>query len=132
MASAPDGTSAPATWKTALGLSLVLALAVAVRLWYFTGLALGDDTLYAAQVIANARGGFWPPAPYHWHTRLGVTVPAALAVRLFGLHPLAFVLWPLAASLGGIVLAYRVGGDCGGPRAAWLAAVLAAAFPLDI
>ena len=31
------------------------------------------------QAIAHVVGA-WPPEPYHWHTRLGVTPPTAVSV----------------------------------------------------
>ena len=70
--------------------------AFGMRLAYFTGLSLGDDVFYALQSIAHARHLSWPPLPYHWQTRLGVTIPTSVSLAFFGLNPFAFVL----ASMG--------------------------------
>src|SRR6266852_3036360 len=70
----------------------LLGLALVVRLLFFTGMALGDDVFYATQAVALAESGSWPPEPYHWQTRLGMVLPTALAVKLLGPQPLAFVL----------------------------------------
>jgi hypothetical protein len=115
-------------WK----LAVLLTLALGLRLCYFTGLALGDDVFYSTQALAWAGSGSWPPEPCHWHTRLGIVAPTALSVKLFGTSPIAFVLWPLAASVAGVLVCFAVADDLLGRRTAWLAALFQAAFPLEV
>src|SRR5579872_7438463 len=115
-------------WK----LGALLLVALVIRLAYFTGLALGDDVFYSTQALAWAESGSWPPEPHHWHTRLGIVAPAALAVRLLGPCPAAFILWPLVASVAAVLVCFLVARDLIGRRAAWLAAAFQAVFPLEV
>jgi 4-amino-4-deoxy-L-arabinose transferase-like glycosyltransferase len=110
----------------------LLLAALLVRLLYFTGLALGDDVFYSTQAQAWAQSGNWPPQPLHWHTRLGMVAPVALCIKLFGPCPIAFVLWPLLASVTGVLVCFAVATDLVGRRTAWVAAVFQAAFPLEL
>src|SRR5687767_8019254 len=82
-----------------------------LRLLLFTGLSLGDDVFYQLQAIAHALGGTWPPEPYHWETRLGITLPTAALIWLAGLHPFVLIIVPLAASTAGIYVTYRIAHD---------------------
>jgi hypothetical protein len=112
-------------------LGLLLALALGLRLLYFTGLALGDDVFYATQSLACSRGE-WPPQPYHWNTRLGIVGPTALSVLCLGPRPAAFVLWPLALSTLNVLVCFFLAWDLTDRRTAWLAALFQAAFPLEV
>ena len=118
--------------KTVSALLWLVPLALTLRILFFTGLSLGDDVFYALQSIGHAIGGQWPPEPFHWQTRLGMTLPTALAIGLFGLNPIAFVLWPLIASVAGVVVCYRVARDFATERVAILAATFQACFPLEL
>jgi hypothetical protein len=104
---------------------------LAIRLLFFTGMALGDDVFYGTQAVALAEGR-WPPEPLHWHTRMGLVVPTAVFVKCFGLHPGAFVLLPLAASTLSVGICFLVAKSLVDRRTAWLAAILYAAFPLEV
>lgn len=119
-------SSRPLRW------ALVIAVAAALRLAFFTGLSLGDDVFYASEAAALANGGGWPPPQLHWHTRLGLILPTGSAVATLGWAPPVFVWLPFAASLFGVWLAYRVAADTIGPDAAWIAALFQATFPLEL
>jgi hypothetical protein len=106
--------------------------AFGLRLFYFTGLSLGDDVFYALQSIAHARHLSWPPLPYHWQTRLGVTIPTSVSLAFFGLKPFAFVLWPLLASTATVTVAYLVAREFLSERAAVLVAIFQTCFPLEL
>jgi hypothetical protein len=130
---ATNGSGAPSLssgdfWK----LALLLGLTAAVRLIFFTGMALGDDVFYVTQSLACAQLASWPPEPLHWHTRLGVILPTVLSLKTFGTQPLAFVAWPLFISTLGVLVCFRVADDLAGRRAAWLAAMFQAVFPLEV
>jgi len=120
------------TGRRAARLGLLLAAAAAVRLWFFTGLALGDDVFYVSAAAALAEGQGWPPLPLHWHTRLGITASTAAGLSVAGWSPVVFVWLPFAASLAGVWLCQHVVERVAGERAAWVAAILYAAFPLEI
>jgi hypothetical protein len=110
----------------------ILGVAAIVRLWFFTGLALGDDVIYAPQSMVFALGKGWPPQPYHWCTRIGLTVPTAVVIALVGRVRAAFVALPFAASLASVWLSYRAGRDVFGARFAGTAGFLHAFYPLEV
>ena len=114
----------------ALGVLLVFTLMV--RVLYFTGMAMGDDTEYAAQVIAHAMSGAWPPVAAHWNTRVGLTLPTTAVVWLLGPHPFAFVAWPLLAGILKVLVCLRIARSFTNARTAYLAAILAAVSPLEV
>jgi hypothetical protein len=124
--------SGPPRYATGFWLCALVACGLAVRLAYFTGMALGDDVFYSTQALVIAHDGQWPPEPYHWHTRLAVILPTAVSIKCLGPRPIAFVLWPLLASLTSIVACFAVASDLTDRRTAWLAACFQAAFPLEI
>jgi hypothetical protein len=112
--------------------AILFLAAVAIRLLFFTGLALGDDVFYVSASAAMSAGEGWPPLAYHWHTRLGVVGPTALALRIAGWQPGAFVWLPFAASLAGPWLTFLVIRSVADQRTAWLGLVLHLTFPLDV
>jgi hypothetical protein len=123
------------TWlprSRAARLAFLLVAAAAIRLFFFTGLALGDDVFYLSAAAALVDGQGWPPLPLHWHTRLGITLPTAAGIALFGWHPLVIVWLPLVASLASVWLSHHIAGRVAGTRAAWIAGVLTATFPMEV
>src|SRR5207237_584937 len=112
--------------RRAVTIGGLMLLALASRLAFFTGLSLGDDVFYALQATSHAFNHMWPPEPYHWQTRLGVTGPTALALLAFGKHPLTFVLWPLLASTLTVLVCYVIARQFVGERVALLAAAFQA------
>jgi 4-amino-4-deoxy-L-arabinose transferase-like glycosyltransferase len=113
-------------------ISCIILVSLIVRLLYFTGMSLGDDVFYTTQALSLAHTGRWPPEPYHWNTRLGVILPAALSIKTLGVHHIAFVLWPLLASTLSVLVCYFVAGELVGPKVARLAVVFQAVFPLEL
>ena len=96
------------------------------------GWGAGDDVIYLSQILAHVESGHWPPLAYHWSTRLGLTLPTVLVVKVFGLHPIAFVLLPLLASVLKIYIAYRVVLHLLDSEHALLVAAILAVYPLDV
>ena len=113
-------------------LLLIVGVAAVVRLVFFTGLALGDDVFYASEAMAFANKHGWPPLPYHWYTRIGLTGPTAAAIALLGPAPAAFVAVPFAASLASVWLSFRVALDVGDLEFATIVGVLHAFYPLEL
>ena len=110
----------------------IVALGCLLRMFLFTGLAVGDDVFYQLQAIAHALDGTWPPEPYHWQTRLAITLPTAAVIRLAGLHHWTMIVLPLAASTAGIYVTYRIASDFVDQRAALIATLLHAVYPLEL
>ena len=109
-----------------------LAVALALRLWFFNGLALFDDVNYWMQSIVTGLHGGWPPECSHWQTRIGFVLPCALLLKIFGLHlwiPYAFTL------LGGlleITLTYFIAREFVPEKTARLATWLCVFFPMNL
>lgn len=122
----------PERMRAGIAMLLLLGLALGLRLYYFTGLALGDDIMYTSQVLAHAYANGWPPEPYHWHTRLGLTMPTVLTVKLLGPIPIAFVLLPLLASLIKVVVSFGIAFRYTDLRGACLVGLLMAVFPSEV
>jgi hypothetical protein len=107
-------------------------LGLALRMFFFTGFAFGDDIFYGLQAAEHALNGAWPPQPYHWQTRLGVTMPTTLSLMMFGREPLAYVLWPLVVSVAAIPACYLMARVFVADRIALLAAAFQACFPIEL
>lgn len=129
-------TTARARWSGALSLTGVLTLALAARIWSFTGISGGwryDDSRYLL-VAENLANGHLPVEPGAWFaTRIVFLWPVATLIRLFGTSDYIAVAWPLAGSLASVFAAYLLGRDLGRRRAVGLiAASLVALAPLEL
>jgi hypothetical protein len=113
-------------------LALIVATGFVLRLVFFSGFALGDDVFYQLQAIAHGLAGAWPPEPYHWETRLAITLPTAALVRVAGLASWVFVIVPLTASTAGIFVAFRIAREFVEERTALLVALFQACYPLEL
>jgi len=115
----------------ALRLAFILLAAAALRLVFFTGLILYDDAYYVERAFALSLGHGSPPLN-HWEARIGLLLPTALAFRLFGFTYATTVAWSFVCSLASVTAAYAFGRRLLDERAALLAALLLAVFPLDV
>lgn len=131
-----DSRVPPALFSSAVSyrcpLTALLLIAAVVRLLFFTGLALGDDMVYAPQSMVFALLKGWPPPPYHWFTRIGLTIPTAAAISVFGTSPFVFVLVPFAASLAAVWLSFRVALEVRNLEFAVTVGILHAFYPLEV
>ena len=118
--------------NTSIRLATILLFALAIRIYYFTGLGVGDDVIYITQTLAHAMSGMWPPVHDHWSTRIGLTLPTALLLRWLGYEPWVFVLFPLAASMVKVLVCFMVGKAILGEKGGLIASLILATFPLDI
>jgi len=113
-----------------LQLAGTLLFGLSLRAWCFVGWGLPDDSYYAHTAFSLARGRF--DLRFGSNYRLGLHLPNALSLRLFGVSDVSFVLFPLACSLATIPLTYWIGKRLAGARAGLLAAALVAASPFDV
>src|SRR5919199_3562624 len=109
----------------------VTSLALLLRLIIFQGFLGGDDATYIRDARLLAQGHFIPGSN-QWDVRIGIIAPAALALRLFGLHEWSIVLYPLCLSLLSLPLIYFLGKAFCCRQVGLLAALLQACFPQDI
>ena len=114
-----------------LGLSAMLVLGLALRLFYFGGITGSDDASVAAEALKILENGFQTPFD-HYGIRIGLTIPLAAIFALFGVGEIQMAAIPLFWSMVGIWMAYLIGAHVHGPRAGLFAAALAALLPLEI
>ena len=108
-----------------LALGLLLLVALAVRLYFFCGLALRDDPAYSSLVHEILTKGY--PSVHHEASRaylsnLGLhsvfvgrpvfLLLIAASAKIFGWSEFSLVLPTLLCSLGTIVVTYQIGRIC--------------------
>ena len=117
-------------------LAFLVVLAAALRLWCFIGYGRGDDPLYVviAKRLLDEGSGFFTPATFAYgvNYRLGLYVPVAMSFALLGVNEFSYVLYPLLASLGSIVLVCLIGTALFDAEVGLIAAVLVAVSPFDV
>jgi 4-amino-4-deoxy-L-arabinose transferase-like glycosyltransferase len=115
-------------WVIGVGLFF---LALLLRLACFTGLIASDDGHYAgyAQLIADGR---YIPEYHHHAIRYGLLLPVALLYRVFGVGEWTTIAVPLVASSVAVALLFFIGTRLFGVRAALIAALLFATFPIQL
>ena len=126
------GKLSPAVW-----LILIVAVGVALRILMWSHAWGSDDTNYAHDAWRASFDFFGPMAEgakhNHHSLRKGLLLPTALMYRLFGVSDWTTGAWSFVCSIGLIVVAHRFARRIFSSEPAGLvAAVLMAAFPLDI
>lgn len=111
-----------------LGINL---LALAVRLIFFSGLQGSDDAIYLAHAYDFAEHGTIDRTPSHWVGRILVWMPVAAALRLGLSAQVALTWFPIVCSMVSLNAVFAAARARLGERAALLAALLFAFFPLD-
>jgi len=114
-----------------LVLGSVLVAAAVVQLLLFNGFLGSDDLVYVGRSLEIANG-IWSSADYNGALRYGYNIPAALAIWLVGLSPLAATLWPFVCSLVEVAVVYVFLDAYLGRRAALYGSLLLASAPLHI
>lgn len=114
-----------------LDLTLILLLALVVRLVTYNG-AFGSDDLTYFQRAAELARGEWTSANYNGALRYGFNLPAAGFISLFGESLFVANLYPLACSLIEIIAVYMLASAVMNRRAGVFAALLLASAPLHI
>lgn len=127
-----EGVS-PDPWQQAdwLALLLLLALAGALRLVFYSGFFGSDELNYVGQAAAISRGD-WTVSDYIGSVRYGMNLPNALFISLFGVSEFSGNFWPFLCSLGEVGLVYFVGRIVWGFKAAVLSSVVMATMPLHV
>jgi hypothetical protein len=110
---------------------MLLLLATALRLFFFTGLSGSDDTVYAIRGLETWLDQ-WVPSDYAGDLRYGVNLPIAAFVTVLGPGAAGIHAWALLCSLGEIALVFIVAHRLWGRGPAVLAALAMAVTPLHI
>ncbi|MCC7363271.1 MAG: glycosyltransferase family 39 protein [Dehalococcoidia bacterium] len=127
--------AANAAW---VGLAAILAVGLALRVFFFMGLVKVDPFTYADGAISMAR---WEPVYdpditgdvyYTQYIRLPVVVPAAALYKLFGPNDVTSTAVPIAVSLAAAVVAFLFVRRALGELPALCAAGFVAVFPVAV
>lgn len=119
-------------------LLLILAVATITRILAFKGVAGWDDLNYARTAHFISVGEYSqkviPQATHELahYTRLGLILPTALMVRIFGMNEFALSVYPMLCSLLLVLLAYAIGKNLLGVKEGLIAALVIAVFPLEV
>lgn len=111
--------------------AVVMAVAVAARAFFFVGVRQNDEFEYARRAHQMATGRFEVVHDVYAQ-RVGILAPTALFYRLGGVSNFTTTLWGELCSLGLVALAYGFALRLHSPRAALIAGLLAAVYPLDV
>jgi hypothetical protein len=124
----------PGSWRGRdwLALLAVVAAAAVLRLAFFAGFFGSDDVNSSTAALALARGEWATSSTYLASLRLGISIPAALFIRIFGFSELSASLWALAASLGEVALVFGIGRAAWGIAAGVLAGLVIALTPIHV
>ena len=117
--------------QNAILLGLIILLALALRLWHYTGPIGSDDTSYFLGAYEIVDGTYEPGTNY-WKLRYGMTLPIAASFKAFGTNEFAAAFWPMLCSLGAVAACYFLGKLVIDAATGLLAATLLAFYPLDI
>jgi len=95
-------------FQNAILLSLIILLALGVRLYHYTGPIGSDDTWYYLGAY-EMYDGTYEPGDNYWKTRYGMLLPIAASYMVFGANEFAAALWPMLCSLGAVAVCYFLG-----------------------
>ena len=112
-------------------LGLIILLALALRIGWYTGPIGSDDNHYLVGAY-EIYDGTYHPADNYWKTRYGMLLPIGAFDAIFGPGEFAGALWPMLCSLGAVVVCYFLGKLVLDEKTGLLAALLLAFYPLDI
>lgn len=114
--------------RTLAALFVLVALAAAARLHWFTGLVIGDDVVYSDLAVRFLHG---EQRITNVHSaRVGFFLPLCASYALFGPGEIPLVLYNLLCSLGSVVLAFLLGRRLFSDAAGLFAAAIVALHPL--
>lgn len=114
-----------------LAVGALVALAVAVRLLFYTGFFGSDELTYVESALRIASGDF-TPSGYIGAIRYGLQLPMAAFAALFGSSEYALNLWPFLCSVTEIALVATLGRHLVGRRAALTAGLILAVLPVHV
>lgn len=110
---------------------LLLTLALILRINFSAGLSGNDDLAIGFNAIRLLDQGLWLPQG-HYEARYGLIIPLAAIFYMFGVGVIQLIAMPMAVSLFGIFLAWRIGAGLFGRAAGLWAAAALAVYPMDV
>ena len=133
-----NGTPTADQWKRRLQphwpALLALLVGIGLRIWWFQGIGLNDDTEYADAAYRLAFGVGLDQYAFGSidSVRFGMVLPLAAVYRLMGVGNVTSGIFPLLCSSLTMWLTYLAGRALFSPAAGTVALILLATFPLDI
>lgn len=112
-------------------MTLLLVIAVAIRLVFFRGLFGSDDFTYIVRALEIASGE-WTSSNYNGALRYGFNIPAGLFLALFGPNIFAANLFSFLCSLGEVALVGWFARSQWGIRTGLIAAAIITVLPLHV
>jgi len=112
-------------------LMLVILIAVALRLFFYTGFFGSDEVTYI-DTASNIVNGDWSVSDYVGAIRYGMNLPVAFFLYFFELTEASANAWPLICSVGEVVLVYIIARWLWGTRAALISAGILTLLPIHI
>lgn len=109
----------------------IFVIMLAARLMSFVGLIGSDDLTYNRSAYEVVQGVFSPQLN-HQQTRLGLIFPVALIFRLFGIHEISSVTFPLICAIATFWLLVYAGSRYWGVWGGIVAGVLYTFLPIEI
>jgi uncharacterized membrane protein len=121
-------------WLYSVGLILLLAIGLGLRLWNLGGPSFGDDeliTAYAAKGFADT-GNFVLPSGFVYNSYWLDLLFRALSIKLFGFNEFGARLPSVIFGSLTIGLAYLVGRELGGKKVGLIAAFIICFLPWEV
>lgn len=118
--------------KHSLILVAIIALAIVLRLIFFTGMKGSDDLQYNYDAYSFLADGINNVPDHLTKVRLLSYVPVSLFFNLFGINELSSILYPFICSMGILLLVYKFGVLLFDRKTALIAAFLYAILPIEI
>lgn len=115
-------------WMT---LVLLLLFGLSLRLIFYSGFFGSDEVTYTERAVAWLLGDRSIPE-YVGANRLGITLPVAAIMSVFGRSEFTANLWSLSCALGELLLVWLIGMRLGGRSLAIAATLLLALTPLHV
>lgn len=110
-----------------------LFFALILRALFFCALTGYDEFAYARIAADIAEGTFrFREVTGYYGFRYLVTLPAAFFYKFLGQNQYSAAAWPLACSLGNVILAYLLGRELFNRRTGVIAAVFQACLPISV
>jgi Dolichyl-phosphate-mannose-protein mannosyltransferase len=108
----------------------LVAVGLAIRLYWYSGYGLGDDTALRRTIESIVLRGAIPPNAYGY--RVTWWLPTAALCQLIGIGELGLIAPITAMAMAGIALVYTFGKHLYGRPGALIAASLVVVNPLDV
>ena len=117
--------------KNKILLFFIFFLALAIRIYTFTGINTSDDFAYLNYSYKVSKGEFWVPTNI-LDSRILLNYPMGLMFYLFGYNNFAAGLWSLIISMCTLILVYHIGKKYISDKVGLLAAFFYSFYPLEV